>query len=284
MEPRTVTAGDVRLVIREARLTDVDRLARLYQRLDRRDVHRRFFTGGQPDPRVIATWVDQNRLGGVVLIVIAGEDSDPDAVIAEVGVARSGDDTGELAIAVDPHWRGWLGPFLVDLVLAAAARVGIIRVVVDTLATNTAMRSIIEARGGVVELGDDPTTLRLVVATDRSIPSWPPGTDGGRVLVEGGLRSWGDAMAAVRSGITVMVCGGPGRHPHQDCPVLRGQPCPLAHGADAIIVATDPDAAETAELISRHRDAKRWVLAPGSGVEDFLAGLAQRRDSTAAAT
>ena len=46
-------------------------------------------------------------------------------------------------------------------------------------------------------------------------------------------RRWSKRPAAVRAGFTVMACGFRGDR----CPALRGEPCPLAKEADAIVVA-----------------------------------------------
>ena len=48
-------------------------------------------------------------------------------------------------------------------------------------------------------------------------------------------------MTAAAPTVNVMVCAGPPAGYRERCPVLAGQPCPLAAEADAIVVARADD-------------------------------------------
>jgi hypothetical protein len=67
-------------------------------------------------------------------------------------------------------------------------------------------------------------------------------------------------------GIDVMVCPGP-RRPHYSCIGLRGQPCPLIHGADLVLVDLHPesgqliDSTSRNELVNHYRQLGRRVVA-----------------------
>ena len=255
MSTRGIDVAGTHLEIRRARPEDLDALISFYDRLDPVDVHRRFFTGGRPDAPFVASWIAQNDQGGVVLVVVEGDD-----IIAEAGVALDSRGDGELAVAIDSRWRGWLGPFLVDLVLGAAGDLGITAVVVDTLARNSAMLALVRARGGVIEPTPDPTCVRAVLGTHRRLPEWPRRSHRPHVLVEGSRYRREDLFDQVRAGATVLVCGGPEARGAPGCPLLAGEMCPLAEDADVVILAFDPDDDTATRLAEIHRRAGRGVI------------------------
>lgn len=255
MSTRRIDVAGTHLEIRRARPEDLDALIAFYDRLDPIDVHRRFFTGGRPDATFVESWIAQNDQGGVVLVVVEG-----DEIVAEAGVALDSHGDGELAVAIDSRWRGWLGPFLVDLVLGAAGDLGITTVVVDTLARNSAMLALIRARGGVIEPTPDPTCVRAMLGTHSRLPEWPTRPHRRQVLVEGSRYRREDLLDQVRAGATVLVCGGPAARGAQGCPLLAGEVCPLAEGADVVILALDPEDDSTTRLAEIHRRAGRRVI------------------------
>ena len=70
----------------------------------------------------------------------------------------------------------------------------------------------------------------------RAAPSWGPTRGKTRVLVEArdGADGWACEQILERRGYEVAICPGPesGRIP---CPVLEGNDCPAARGADLIV-------------------------------------------------
>ncbi len=66
-------------------------------------------------------------------------------------------------------------------------------------------------------------------------------THGPRVLIEDGhpAMAISDFSMFERAGLNVAFCSGPGNDPSA-CPLLRGEPCPLVAGADAVLHDLDP--------------------------------------------
>ena len=52
----------------------------------------------------------------------------------------------------------------------------------------------------------------------------------------------------MRAGFEVLTCGGP----EARCPALQGRVCPLADGADVIVIARPPSDARTQSLVTAH--------------------------------
>ena len=76
----------------------------------------------------------------------------------------------------------------------------------------------------------------------RAGAGWGPRSDRRRILVEAPEDQWGFVARWARSrlaGRDVIVCGGPEATP--DCPVLQGEPCPLAEEADAVVAGLELD-------------------------------------------
>ena len=89
-------------------------------------------------------------------------------------------------------------------------------------------------------------------ATGGRVPSWSSG-DRPRVLVEQRGVAY-DAVAGLEAaGFDVIACAGrvTGR---PECPLLRGERCPLAVGADAILVAMAPGPERDALVAAHRRD------------------------------
>jgi hypothetical protein len=54
------------------------------------------------------------------------------------------------------------------------------------------------------------------------------------------------------AGFQVTVCGGPGLDP-AECPVVRGEPCPLLAGADVVLFDLDGDPPWRSEMLTASR-------------------------------
>ncbi|HEX6420280.1 MAG TPA: GNAT family N-acetyltransferase [Acidimicrobiales bacterium] len=258
MEPTTAAGarrvelpGHRALVIRPVAPADVDALVALYDGLSDEDRYRRFFSAYRPDREFFARAAAVRDRGGYGLVAVEVRTGPAESELRVVGEASyellpNGD--GELAMAVAGDWRGWLGPYLLDALVAAAAARGVPNLEADVLATNAPMLALLRSRGYANLASEDWVSLRLIVGTGGRTPEWPAGAlrgggpAGPRVLVEAPGGRWHAAREASGAGLEVITCSGPrgGR-----CPALAGRPCPLVTGADAVVV-------------SRPRDDERW--------------------------
>jgi hypothetical protein len=181
------------LTVRPVATTDVDGLVALYDGLSEDDRYRRFFSGFRPPRSFFERLVNVGERGGFGLVATMGAGGDLAGGARMVGEASyellpNGD--GELAIAVAADQRGWLGPYLLDALVEAAAARGVPNLEADVLATNGPMLTLLRSRGYATMGPNDWTTMRLVVGTAGRTPVWPAGygatghSDRPRVLVE----------------------------------------------------------------------------------------------------
>ena len=249
---RQVSLPDGRLlVIRHAEVTDVDRMIAFYRRLPLEDRYFRFFTGGMP-PRSHFERVVAHETGGVALVVEVMADGGTAELIGEACYVPQTDALGELAVTIDPHWRGWLGPYLLDALLEAAAARGISTLEAEILVRNRPMLALVRARGCVTIGDDDLSKVRVALGTATRVPSWPRRNGRRRVLVEAANPRWRLGMMGRPQQLDVRVCPGPPAAYRERCPMLTGKPCPLAAEADAIVVAGSLDDALARDLIEAH--------------------------------
>lgn len=248
---RDVTLPDGRrLVVRRTTIADVDAVMALYERLSSEDLRRRFFTAHPPPRDLIEEWTSSDR-GGAALVVEAYDDHDGPLVVAEAGYSLLPDGDGELAITVDPAWRGWLGTFLLDALVEVAAEHGVPNLHADMLLLNRPMVSLMRRRGSATVDHPDLGEVRLVIATDGGTPGWAPKRMRPRLLVEGVKGMWWGEQLARQAGFELRMCPGPGGVA-ENCPVMRGEPCPMVDGAD-VVVSMLPDDDLTEEILERHR-------------------------------
>jgi hypothetical protein len=264
------------LAVRPVSRADVDGLVDLCAGLGDEDRYRRFFSGYTPDRAFFEHSVRIAERGGFGLVAVVtgaraaddsehgqgmsppaerGADEDGSAVARIVGEASyellpNGD--GELAMMVATDWRGWLGPYLLDALVEAAAARGVPNIEADVLVTNRPMLEVLRARGYAVMPSDDWVSLRLIIGTAGRTPVWPDGHERPRVLVEVPGGRWHAAAEAKAAGLEVIACSGP-RGPRTRCPALSGQPCPLVAGADAVVVSHAPDDARWDRLVDAHQ-------------------------------
>lgn len=240
------------LTVRPMIPADVDSLVALYDGLSDDDRYSRFFSSYRP-PRSffqrLASVVERGGYGVVATVGpdghAAGASGDTAPVVGEASYELLPNGDGELGIVVATDHRGWLGPYLLDALVDAARSRGVPNLEADVLVTNRRMLGLLRARGYATMGSDDWTTLRLVVGTAGRVPTWPadpqthqPGRP--RVLVETPGGRWQAGAEAQATGLQVIACSG-ARGARPRCPVLAGQPCPLAAGADAIVVSSAPD-------------------------------------------
>jgi len=110
------------------------------------------------------------------------------------------------------------------------------------------MLAVVQARGYAVLSHPDFTEVRVTTGTVPPTPGWPGPHDRPRILIEArGSRS--TLHAGLRSqGFGVITCPGPGRR----CPALRGRPCPLVLGADAVVFSLPDDDRHAAAMVAAH--------------------------------
>ena len=242
------------MVIRTIMPADVDALDSFYGQLNVDDRYRRFFSGYRPPRRFVEQMARVAERGGfgTVAAVKTGPGA-PEQIVAEAGYTLLPNGDGELGITVAHPWRGWLGPFLLDVLLTTAASHGVPNLEADVLAVNRSMLAIARARGCVIMEHEDWPVVRVLIGAGTETPTWPTLHGQPRVLVEGSGTRWHAEHEARAAGMQVLACPGPTGLPRA-CPALRGLPCPLAAAADAIVVSHPLDEAGWRALISAHHD------------------------------
>lgn len=244
--------GRIALVVRAIEPADVDAVTELHRRLSPESVYRRFFTAVLPPPSFFERLATVEARGGVGLVaeVVDAPSEDDRRIIAEVDVEPLANGNGEIAVVVDARWRGWLGPYVVELACRAAGRRGMPNLEAEVLTCNRQMRALTRSRGEAFLPKSDWQEVRVVFATDGPVPSWLPGHRP-RILVEQRGVAF-DAVAGLEAaGFDVLACAGRTTG-HPGCPVLEGGTCPLAAGADAIVVVMAPGEERDA-LVAAHR-------------------------------
>jgi hypothetical protein len=246
-------AGGARLEVRPTSSADAERIHDLYETLSVGDRHRRFFGAFKPHLDWCRQWADVGARGGFGVIALVHRDDEPVEVAGEAGYAIRSDGDGDLAVTVAPHWRGWLGPYLLDVLVRHASATGLANLQADVLLENGPMLSLLQRRHPVA-MGHDDGIVRLSIGTSGPVPTWPPHERRPHVLVEVAGRRWAGERTAEAVGLATAMCAGPAVRGDHGCPVLDGGSCPLADEADAIVVLLDPDDERTAELVRAHRE------------------------------
>lgn len=294
--------GDRLLTIRPMELDDAPGISRLYRALGAHDLYLRFFSTRPPPESFVADMVAKATSAGaglVATIATAPPDSaepgerDPEAalrdpaadggrepadgtLVAEATFSPLPDGDAELGITVAAGARGWLGPYLLDVLLGAAAQRGVANLQAEVLVTNGRMLSMLRRRGcAVLDHDDRPAIVRVVVGTASSIPSWAPRATGRRVVVETPGGRWrGDAVLRA-AGYRVMACSGP-PDGWASCPPMEGRACPLAAGADLVIDAVpDPTGQRLASAHATTTSVRLAVIGPvGAAVPSGAPSLA----------
>lgn len=280
------------MLIRPVTADDVEQLTTFFEELDEDERHRRFFGAYRPRRAFcegLATVAD--RGGGGVVAALLDDHGDERRLVGEAGFTPLPNGDAEAAITVGGGWRGWLGPYLLDALAATAAACGVDNLEAEVLTTDHAMLAMLRSRGSVSMEHKGWSVVRLLIGTAGSTPSWPGPHDRPRVLVERPGGRWHAEQEARAAGLQVLTCPGPGG---ESCPALDGEPCGLAAGADAILVAHPRDEESWQRLLAshasvhpgvpvclepaRHPDADRQSacpLVPAPGVVAFVDRLAR---------
>lgn len=265
-EPVELTPGRV-LRLRHSAADDADAIRALYERLDPDDVRRRFFTGATPPRPFFESWAAIADSGGFGLVAELTEVAER-RLVAEAGYAplstTGADDRndrpadGELGIAVDPDFRGWLGPWLLDRLLAHAADRGVANMQAVVLVDNRLMLALAHKRGYATLGHPDWNTVLITMSTTGRVPDWTGRHDRPRVLIESERSRWRGEDALVEAGFDIAVCNNGPCRSNRSCPLLHGATCPLVAGADAIVVDLPEGSEDLTELL-RHEQ----VVHPG---------------------
>ena len=242
------------LVVRSVQTDDRAALQALYDELDAESRYRRFFSMYHPPASFFERLISVDERGGVGLVACTRtRGSTTEAMVAEAHYELLANGDGEFAITVAHAWRGWLGPYLLDTLLEAAATRGVPNLEAYILGTNSPMLALVRSRGYVVLPDDDFTTLHISLATGPGGPRWPAHRTGFRLLVEGLGAHSAVSEAAAAAGLEVVQCSGPLRRGRR-CPIVGGGQCPLAAGADAIVLADPDEQSEWALIRERHEE------------------------------
>jgi RimJ/RimL family protein N-acetyltransferase len=245
------------LTIRPMAEGDVEGLDALYRGLSEEDRYRRFFSAFHPRREFVESWARVGERGGYGLVAISSGDG-RERLVGEAAYSPIRDGLAELAVTVADDWRGWLGLYLIDALVAVAATRGISTLEAEVLVENKPMRAVLRRRGAVTVDRPDWSVARIVIGTGAGPPVWPVADDRIRVLVEGISGRWRGEEPARDAGMAVVSCPGP-FDPFARCPALNGEPCPLAADADVIVLALRPSDERVPDLVAAHRR-----LHPGS--------------------
>jgi len=246
---RVMLPGARTLSIRPMTPSDAEGLVALYSGLNDEDVYRRFFSGHAPPETFVEKMTHVAERGGFGLIAVMEDKDGEREIVGEATYDLLPNGDAELGITVAKKARGWLGPYLLDALVEAAAARGVPNLEADVLVTNGRMLAMLRARGyAVVE--HDPAIVRVAIGTTRRMPSWPGTDERPRLLVEVPGGRWHAAEAARAAGFQVLACPGP-MLGWSHCPALRGEPCPLAAGADVIVDAVRDEPGRS--LLEAHR-------------------------------
>ena len=230
-------SGEV-LRIRPVEPADAEGLAALYEGLGSEDRYRRFFSHYRPSRTFLERMTTVAERGGCGLVATVTSPDGSVRIVGEASFSLLDDGDGELGITVDRERRGWLGPYLLDALVAAAAAMGVPNLQAEILVGNGPMLALVRARGAAVTGHPDRSVVRVAIGTSTPIPVWSGKDARPRVLVELS-GSWHGEAPAEHAGLRVMACPGPSSRSAR-CPALAGLPCPLAAGADVIVVAQPP--------------------------------------------
>ena len=95
----------------------------------------------------------------ITLVLVVGE--------ASYTVAPNGN--GEFGITIAHPWQGWLGPFLLDALVEAAAAHGIPELEADVMRENRKMLALVRSRGFVIRGRPDHGIMRIAIAAARPL-------------------------------------------------------------------------------------------------------------------
>ena len=265
-----------RLLVRDVTPADVPQLRELFASLSEEDRYRRFFSCFHPDDRFFERLVTVGERRGAALVAEVTADEGPSPIVAEAEFVLLPNGNGELSMVVGPRFRGWLAPFLLDVLVEVAAGMGVPNLEADVLSQNGPMLAVLRHRGMALVPKDDWSIVRACIGTTGSGPTWPQRSSGRRVLVEVPGGRWTDTPGD--DGLVVLACSGPS--PSCRCPLLEGGRCRLVEGADEIVVVPRAGDEAWAALLAAHRSrsgsGRVHEVPRGTALPEVLASLRQQ--------
>lgn len=155
------------LIVRTVTRADIEGLDSLFEGLSDEDRYYRFFGFSHPGRRFLELMTRAEEEGGYRLVaIVSGQE---DRLVAEAGYAVLPDGNGEFALTVAAGWRGWLGPYLLDALVAAAAARGVPNLQADILLENAQMLALVSNRG-YVRLDREPSQVRIAIDAAQPCP------------------------------------------------------------------------------------------------------------------
>lgn len=224
------------LLVRPARPEDVPGFVALYASLDDADRYRRFFSCFHPTGAFVTRWIDDCARKGVGLVAEVEGD-----VVAEAGFVGLPDGDAEFAMTVAPGWRGWLGPYLLQVLVEEAAARGIPNLEADILLENRQMLALVRRRRPVATARTDFTSVHVRIGTGGEGPTWPPDGHRPRVVVEARSMHSSTTAALGLGGMDAVTC--PRAAGGAACPLDAGASCRLVEGAAAVLLAVPAERA-----------------------------------------
>ena len=160
-------SGGRALTVRTVTSADIEGLDALFEGLSDEDRYRRFFGFSHPGRRFLEQMTQADEEGGYRLVaVVSGAE---DQLVAEAGYSMLPDGNGEFALTVAAGWRGWLGPYLLDALVAAAAARGVPNLQADILLENAQMLALVASRG-YVTLARESCQVRVAIDAGQPCP------------------------------------------------------------------------------------------------------------------
>ena len=158
------------LTVRTVTEADTEGLDALFEGLSDEDRYYRFFNLSHPGRKFLEQMTRAEADGGYRLVaVLSGPE---DSLVAEAGYAILPDGDGEFALTVASGWRGWLGPYLLDALVAAAAARGVPNLQADIRLDNVRILALLANRGYVTLTHEQFSEMR--VAIDAAQPARSP--------------------------------------------------------------------------------------------------------------
>jgi hypothetical protein len=155
------------LAVRTVTEADAEGLHALFEGLSDDDRHHRFFNLCHPDRKFLKQLTRPEDEGGYRLVaVVPGPEG---AVVAEAGYAILPGGDGEFALTVAHGWRGWLGTYPLDAIVAAAAARGVPNLQADIMLDNPRMLALVSHRGHITL--DRGALSEVRVAIDAAQPA-----------------------------------------------------------------------------------------------------------------
>ncbi len=165
---RVPLSGGRTLTVRTVTHADIDGLDALFRGLSDEDRYYRFFSFSLPGRKFLEQMTRAREEGGYRLVaVVSGVD---DVLVAEAGYVVLPDGNAEFAITIAAGWRGWLGPYLLEALVAEARARGVPNLQADIMAENVRMLALVADRG-YVAISREFSQVRVAIDAARPRPA-----------------------------------------------------------------------------------------------------------------